>query len=237
MHSVICCWLYILIFQLNTFIIRILLGVMGLWDIFVAEFKSGMLGLYAGWLAIPTMIAVLSASVIGLVIHWNLILSIVGLAIFVFLALLELPLLTNWVNSGSMTDTFLKFVRYPACKAFFHTAFAILYWLTLPSIISVHMIAAGFLSLTAVMNLSATLKRESSIERYHICAILMFLVNSREAKESVRLDNTNSQKAIKNETVVLSTTIIYKRKWYSTGQFERNPAKDASVIDVEEIGI
>lgn len=151
---------------------------MGVWDIFVAEFKSGILGLYAGWLAIPTLLAVLAAGVLGLVWHLSPMTSIIALSVFALLAMLELPVLTNWVAADSITGSFLKLVRKPISKALFYAVFAGVFWLTIPSLLSVHIAAAFLLTITAVLNLSAALKREASIERYcvqrsnHICSKL-----------------------------------------------------------------
>lgn len=139
---------------------------MGLWDSFVKEFKSGYLGIYAGWLAVPTILIILAAAILTLVFHWDLISAIIGFAVFLFMIVIEFPLFSGFVQKESVMGRFLDFIRHPGAKAFIYTLFSFVLWMTIPSVISVQSFAAAFSSFTALLYLSAALKRENYVERY-----------------------------------------------------------------------
>lgn len=138
---------------------------MGLWDTFVKEFKSGYLGIYAGWLAIPSLLVVLAAAILTLLFHWHPITAVLGFVVFLLMSILEIPLVTSFVGKESAIGRFLTFLRHPAAKAFFYIFFSFLLWITIPSVISVQCVAAALTGLTALLNLSAALKRENYVER------------------------------------------------------------------------
>lgn len=140
---------------------------MGLWDSFVKEFKSGYLGIYAGWLALPTLFVILAAAILTLAFHWDIISAIVGFGVFLLMTIIELPIVTSFVNKDSVMAKFLNFLRHPGSKAFFYIFFSFILWMTIPFVISVHTAAAIMTGLTALLNLSAALKRENYVERYY----------------------------------------------------------------------